>query len=55
VAGHGARGARDRVLALAERLGAPVLTTFKAKGLIPDSHPLGAGYWAAAVPRWPAG
>ena len=55
VAGHGVRGARDRVLALAERLGAPVLTTFKAKGLIPDSHPLGAGYWAAAVLRWPAG
>src|SRR5260370_39758570 len=22
---------------------APVLTTFKAKGLIPDTHPLGAG------------
>ena len=28
---------------LAERLSAPVLTTFKAKGLIPDTHPLGAG------------
>jgi pyruvate oxidase len=28
---------------LAERLNAPVLTTFKAKGLIPDTHPLGAG------------
>ena len=32
-----------RSAALAERLNAPVLTTFKAKGLIPDSHPLGAG------------
>ena len=32
-----------QVRALAERLGAPVLTTFKAKGLIPDTHPLGAG------------
>jgi pyruvate oxidase len=31
------------VTALAERLGAPVLTTFKAKGLVPDTHPLGAG------------
>jgi thiamine pyrophosphate-dependent acetolactate synthase large subunit-like protein len=31
------------VRALAERLGAPVLTTFKAKGLLPDSHPLAAG------------
>ncbi len=43
VVGHGARGARDRVIALADQLGAPVLTTFKAKGLVPDTHPLGAG------------
>jgi len=43
VVGHGARSARDQVVAFAERLGAPVLTTFKAKGLVPDSHPLGAG------------
>ncbi len=43
VVGHGARPARDQVIALAERLGAPVLTTFKAKGLVPDTHPLGAG------------
>ncbi|HEX5087611.1 MAG TPA: thiamine pyrophosphate-binding protein [Nocardioides sp.] len=43
VAGHGARGAREEVVALAEQLGAPVLTTFKAKGLVPDTHPLGAG------------
>jgi pyruvate oxidase len=43
IVGHGARAARDGVQALAERLGAPVLTTFKAKGLIPDTHRLGAG------------
>src|ERR1700752_56204 len=43
VVGHGARGARDDVVALAEQLGSPVLTTFKAKGLVPDTHPLGAG------------
>jgi pyruvate oxidase len=43
VVGHGARTARAELLALAERLGAPVLTTFKAKGLVPDTHPLGAG------------
>ena len=43
VVGHGAREARDAVIALAEHLGAPVLTTFKAKGLVPDTHPLGAG------------
>lgn len=43
VVGHGAREAQSQIRALAERLGAPVLTTFKAKGLIPDTHPLGAG------------
>ncbi|WP_406830550.1 thiamine pyrophosphate-binding protein [Pedococcus sp. KACC 23699] len=43
VVGHGARDARAAVVALAEQLGAPVLTTFKAKGLVPDTHPLGAG------------
>lgn len=31
------------VLALAEALGAPVLVTYKAKGVLPDSHPLHAG------------
>lgn len=43
IAGHGARQATGPLRALAERLNAPVLTTFKAKGLIPDHHPLGAG------------
>jgi pyruvate oxidase len=43
IAGHGARHAAGKVRELAERLRAPVLTTFKAKGLIPDTHPLGAG------------
>src|SRR5439155_10149490 len=43
IAGHGARGARAQLTALAEQLKAPVLTTFKAKGLVPDTHPLGAG------------
>ena len=43
VVGHGARPGPAQLLALAERLGAPVLTTFKAKGLVPDTHPLGAG------------
>jgi thiamine pyrophosphate-dependent acetolactate synthase large subunit-like protein len=33
----------DAVLPLAEQLGAPVVTTFKAKGLISDAHPLAAG------------
>jgi thiamine pyrophosphate-dependent acetolactate synthase large subunit-like protein/nitrite reductase/ring-hydroxylating ferredoxin subunit len=43
IVGHGARHARAAVGGFAERLGAPVLTTFRAKGLIPDTHPLGAG------------
>jgi thiamine pyrophosphate-dependent acetolactate synthase large subunit-like protein len=43
IVGHGARGAEDRVRDLAETLNSPVATTFKAKGLIPDTHPLGAG------------
>lgn len=43
IVGHGARGAEDEVRRLAEHLGSPVLTTFKAKGLVPDTHPLGAG------------
>lgn len=43
VVGHGAYGAREQIIALAEALGAPVVTTFKAKGLVPDSHPNAAG------------
>jgi pyruvate oxidase len=43
IAGQGARGAAVELRELAERLGAPVLTTFRAKGLLPDTHPLGAG------------
>jgi acetolactate synthase-1/2/3 large subunit len=35
--------ASAEVLALAERLGAPVLTTAKCKGVIPEDHPLRAG------------
>ena len=33
----------EDTVALAERLHAPVLTTFKAKGLIADTHPLAGG------------
>ena len=43
VVGHGARFDMDAIVGLAEELGAPVLTTFKAKGQISDCHPLGAG------------
>lgn len=43
VAGHGAIAVREQIVKLAENIGAPVLTTFKAKGLVPDSHPNAAG------------
>jgi acetolactate synthase-1/2/3 large subunit len=36
-------GAGPAVLRLAERLGAPVVTTYKAKGLVPEDHPLALG------------
>jgi thiamine pyrophosphate-dependent acetolactate synthase large subunit-like protein/nitrite reductase/ring-hydroxylating ferredoxin subunit len=43
IVGNGARHAVAEVIDLATRLDAPVMTTFKAKGLVPDAHPLGAG------------
>jgi thiamine pyrophosphate-dependent acetolactate synthase large subunit-like protein/nitrite reductase/ring-hydroxylating ferredoxin subunit len=43
VIGHGAVVARQAVIALAERIGAPVVTTFKGKGLIADTHPNAGG------------
>ncbi len=43
IVGHGARFSMPSVLALAEKLNAPVLTTFKGKGLIADEHPLAGG------------
>jgi thiamine pyrophosphate-dependent acetolactate synthase large subunit-like protein/nitrite reductase/ring-hydroxylating ferredoxin subunit len=43
VVGHGVRFEMASVLALADALDAPVLTTFKAKGQLSDRHPLGAG------------
>jgi pyruvate oxidase len=47
IVGHGARFEMDAVIELAENSTRPVLTTFKAKGLIGDfgarSHPLGCG------------
>jgi acetolactate synthase-1/2/3 large subunit len=51
VAGGGASGAASELRHLAERLGAPVVTTANGKGVLPDDHPLavGAGLHHSAV------
>ena len=43
VVGQGARADIEGVIELAELIGAPVITTFKAKGAISDHHALGCG------------
>ncbi|MEN8798504.1 MAG: thiamine pyrophosphate-binding protein [Flavobacteriaceae bacterium] len=43
VMGHGARFHRKKIVEFAEKLSATVVTTFKGKGLISDTHPLGGG------------
>jgi thiamine pyrophosphate-dependent acetolactate synthase large subunit-like protein len=43
IVGHGARFDMPQVLALAESLHCPVITTFKGKGLVSDHHELGCG------------
>lgn len=43
IVGHGARFSMSGIIELADMLNAPVLTTFKGKGLISDHHPLGCG------------
>lgn len=43
VVGYGARNAMAPILELAEKLKAPVVTTFKAKGQVSDQHPNAAG------------
>lgn len=43
IVGHGARFHMDEIIQFAEKIKAPVMTTFKAKGQISDHHPLGCG------------
>ena len=44
----------EPIVALAERLGAPIVTTFKAKGVVPDDHPWPPASSAAAARRSPS-
>ena len=55
VVGYGAKEGMADVIKLAERLNAPVLTTFKAKGQISDSHPNAAsvlGRSGTSIASW---
>ncbi|MCX7932896.1 MAG: thiamine pyrophosphate-binding protein [Rhodovarius sp.] len=53
VAGMEARGAAGPLRSLAEALRCPVLLTYKAKGVLPDGHPLFAGIFTGGVAEAP--
>jgi len=43
VAGFGARGQGNKLLKLAEKISAPIVTTFRAKGVVDEDNPLAVG------------
>jgi thiamine pyrophosphate-dependent acetolactate synthase large subunit-like protein/rubredoxin len=43
IAGFGARGQGNKLLKFAEKISAPIVTTFRSKGVIDEAHPLCAG------------
>jgi pyruvate oxidase/acetolactate synthase-1/2/3 large subunit len=43
VAGFGCRGQGNKLLALATKISSPIVTTFRAKGVVDEDHPLLAG------------
>ena len=51
LAGRGALGARDEVIAVAERLGAPIVKPLLGKGVVPDDHPLRPAASGSSAPR----
>lgn len=48
IVGYGASDGMNEVIALADKLCCPIITTFKGKGLIADDHPLGGGVLGAS-------
>jgi acetolactate synthase-1/2/3 large subunit len=52
IAGGGVRaaGASDRLRRVAERLGAPVVTSYKGKGVLAEDHPLSVGTLSGSAP-----
>ncbi|PWJ20598.1 thiamine pyrophosphate-binding protein [Jannaschia seohaensis] len=53
VVGLEARGEAPETLAFVESLGCPVLTTYKAKGIIPDDHPARVGLFTGGAAEAP--
>ncbi len=43
VAGFGSRGQGNKLLALAKKISAPIVTTFRAKGVVDESNPFAVG------------
>ena len=43
IAGYGSKNSMSKIIKFAEKFNISVITTFKAKGQIPDSHPLACG------------
>jgi 5-guanidino-2-oxopentanoate decarboxylase len=50
LAGGGTVDCPDAILALVERIGAPIVTTIAAKGVVPDDHPLSLGATLSSRP-----
>jgi acetolactate synthase I/II/III large subunit len=51
--GFGARGAVEQIVALAEKINAPVVTTIQGKGVFPERHPLWVwNNFGASAPRF---
>ncbi len=50
IVGKGAKPHRDAIIQFAEKIDAPIITTFKAKALIADSHPLACGVLGRSGP-----